>query len=415
VGNHLSEMGKRNEAILTAIDIGSSKTVAVAVEITDAGLRYRGHGIAESRGSRKGAIVDLEKAVAAVKKAVDDAEVAAEAPLESAIVGVSGPHIRGVTSQGGLALGSRPREISKEDVRLAVEKARAIPLPEDRMILHLLPQEFILDGQSGIRDPAGMVGRQLEVRVHMVTSATSATQNIISAVNRASVQVDDTVYEALAASDAALRGDDRELGVCLVDIGAGSSDVIVFHEGVAVHSAVIPIGGDHFTNDVAVGLRTPLADAEKIKRQFGCAVVTNIPEQNEIEVPSVGDRPSRLMQQRLLGEILEPRARELFEMLRDNLRQVGVFDMLGAGFVMTGGGARLQGMQDIAEAVIRKPARVASPLPIAKLPANLAEPEYSTVLGLIFYAHRSRVLRGKEEQGFGAKLKSLFARANLGL
>jgi cell division protein FtsA len=411
----LAEIGTKSESVLTAIDIGSAKTVALAVEVTDSGLRYRGHGITESRGSRKGVIVDLEKALGSVKKAMDDAEQAAEAPLESAVVGVSGPHIRGVTSQGGLALGSRAREITREDVRLAVDRARAIPLPEDRMVLHLLPQEFILDGEGGLRDPAGMVGRQLEVRVHMVTAAASAAQNVVSVVNRASVQVDDTVYEAVASADAALRGDDRELGVCLVDIGAGSSDMIVFHEGVAIHSAVVPIGGDHFTNDVAVGLRTPLADAEKIKKQFGCAVVTAIPEQNEIEVPSVGDRPSRLMQQRLLGEILEPRARELFEMVRDNLRAAGVFEMLGAGIVMTGGGARLNGMQDVAEDVFRKPARVAAPLPISKLPAQLAEPEFSTVLGLIFYAHRSKVLRGKEEQGIGARLKSLFARANLGL
>ena len=411
----MAEIGTKSDSILTAIDIGSAKTVAVAVEATESGLRYRGHGIAESRGSRKGVIVDLDKALGSVKKAMDDAEQAAEAPLESAVVGVSGPHIRGVTSQGGLALGSRAREISREDVRLAVDRARAIPLPEDRQVLHLLPQEFILDGEGGLRDPAGMVGRQLEVRVHMVTASANAAQNVVTVVNRAAVQVDDTVYEAVASADAALRGDDRELGVCLVDIGAGSSDMIVFHEGVAIHSAVIPIGGDHFTNDVAVGLRTPLADAEKIKKQFGCAVVTSIPEPNEIEVPSVGDRPSRLMQQRLLGEILEPRARELFEMLRDNLRSAGVFELLGTGLVMTGGGARLNGMQDIAEDVFRKPARVAAPLPISKLPAQLAEPEFSTVLGLIFYAHRSKVLRGKEEQGIGAKLKSLFARANLGL
>ncbi len=411
----MAELGSKSDSILTAIDIGSAKTIALAVEVTESGLRYRGHGITESRGSRKGVIVDLEKALGSVKKAMDDAEQAAEAPLESAVVGVSGPHIRGVTSQGGLSLGSRAREISREDVRMAVDRARAIPLPEDRQVLHLLPQEFILDGETGLRDPAGMVGRQLEVRVHMVTSAASATQNVVTVVNRAAVQVDDTVYEAVASADAALRGDDRELGVCLVDIGAGSSDMIVFHEGVAIHSAVIPIGGDHFTNDVAVGLRTPLADAEKIKKQFGCAVVTAIPEQNEIEVPSVGDRPSRLMQQRLLGEILEPRARELFEMLRDNLRAAGVFEMLGAGLVMTGGGARLNGMQDIAEDVFRKPARVSAPLPIAKLPAQLAEPEFSTVLGLIFYAHRSKVMRGKEEQGIGAKLKSLFAKANFGL
>ncbi len=408
-------MSKKNENILTVIDVGSAKTVALAAEVTDAGLRYRGHGICESRGSRKGIIVDLEKAIACIEKAMAEAEALAEAPLESAVVGVSGAHLRGVNSRGGMTLGSRAREISREDIRLAVDKARSIPLPADREVVHLLPQEFILDEQMGIRDPAGMMGRQLEVRVHVVTSAASATQNVVTALNRAGMHVTDTVFEALACADATLRSDERELGVCLADIGAGSTDVIVFHEGVVAHTAVIPIGGDHFTNDVAVGLRTPLADAEKIKRQFGHAVVTSIPEGNEIEVPSVGDRPSRLMQQRLLGEILEPRARELFEMLRDNLRQAGVAELLGAGSVLTGGGARLQGITDVAEDILRRPSRIAKPQPISKLPALLAEPEFSTTIGLLFYANRARLLKGTQEQGLGAKLKSLFARSSFGL
>ena len=293
-------MSKPNSNLLTAIDLGSAKTCVTVAEITQEGLRYRGQGIAESRGTRRGVIVDLEKATASVQKAVDEAEKAVEAPIEGAVVGVAGPHVRGVNSQGGISLGSRPREITREDIRQAVEKARGIPLPADRQPLHLLPQEYIVDEQSGIQDPLGMIGKTLEVRVHVATASSSATQNIVTALNRAGIHVDDTVFEPLAAADAVLRNDERELGVCLADIGAGSTDLIVFHEGAVQHTGVVPIGGDHFTNDVAVGLRTPLADAEKIKRQFGCAVVTQIPEGNEVEVPSVGDKPSRLMGQRLL-------------------------------------------------------------------------------------------------------------------
>lgn len=407
-------MGKQNENILSVVDIGTAKTVALVAEITDAGLRYRGHGIAASRGSRKGIIVDLDKATEGVKKAMEDAESSAEVPLDRAVVGVAGPHIRAVNSQGGISLGADAREVSKEDIRQAVEKARNIPLPDDREIVHLLPQDFILDQQDGLRDPAGMLGRQLEVRVHVITAAGSAYQNIITVMNRAGIHVDGTVYEVLACSDAVLRTDERELGICICDIGAGSSDIIVFHEGVAVHTAVIPIGGDHFTNDVAVGLRTPLADAEKIKRQFGCAIVTSIPESTEIEVPSVGDRPSRLVPQRFLGEVLEPRARELIYMLRDNLRQAGVIEMLGSGVVLTGGGARLPGLIETTEDILRCPARIGLPIPMAKLPALLSEPEFATVIGMVFYAHRARVLKVREEQGLGKRLRSFFARANFG-
>jgi cell division protein FtsA len=407
-------MGKQNENILSVVDIGTAKTVALVVEVTDAGLRYRGHGIAASRGSRKGIIVDLDKAAAGVQKAMDEAELTAEVPLERAVVGVAGPHIRAANSQGGIALGTEAREVSREDIRQAVDKARSFPLPEDRHILHLLPQDFILDQQDGLRDPAGMVGRQLEVRVHVITAAISAVQNVITVMNRAGIHVNDTVYEVLACSDAVLRTDERELGICICDIGAGSSDVIVFHEGVVVHTAVIPVGGDHFTNDVAVGLRTPLADAEKIKRQFGCAIVTSIPESTEIEVPSVGDRPSRLVPQRFLGEVLEPRARELVYMLRDNLRQAGVSEMLGSGVVLTGGGARLPGLIETVEDILRCPARIGLPIPMAKLPALLGEPEFATVIGMVFYAHRAQVLNGPDGPGLGKRLRSLFARANFG-
>jgi cell division protein FtsA len=404
-------MGKQNPNLLTAIDVGSAKTCALVAEITGSGLRYCGHGVAESRGSRKGIIVDLERAIASIQKAVEEAENICGSSVERALVGVAGSHIRGVNSQGGISLGSRAREITRDDISQAVARARAIALPADRQVLHLLPQEFILDEQSGVREPAGMVGAKLEVKVHVVTAAASATQNVITAVNRAGVEVENTVFEALACADAILRSDERELGVCVADIGAGSTDLVVFHEGAVVHTGVVPVGGDHFTNDVAVGLRTPLADAEKIKRLFGNAVVTRIPEGNEIEVTSVGDRPSRLMSQRLLGEVLEPRARELLELMRDHLRQAGVLDLCAAGTVLTGGGARLPYMTEIAEAVLRRASRVASPAAIAKMPAALAEPEFSTAIGLILYGHRARLAHGPYPgEGLGSKLRSFFAR-----
>src|SRR5271167_707367 len=406
-------MGSQTQDLLTVIDVGSAKTCVIVAEVNDYALRYRGHGISDSRGMRKGVIADLDKAVSSIKKAVEEAENVAQAPVEHAIVGVAGSHIRGVNSHGGISLGTRSREISREDVRAAVEKARTIPLPEDHEPLHLLPQEFIVDGQGGVHDPAGLMGRKLEVRVHVVTAGTMATQNVVTAVNRAGIHVDDTVFEALACADSVLQTDERELGVCLADIGAGSTDLIVYHEGVVIHSGAVPVGGDHFTNDVAVGFRTPIPDAENIKKMFGCAIVTRIPEGNEIEVPSVGDRPSRLMQQRMLGEILEPRSRELMELLREHLRQAGVYDLLGAGLVFTGGGSRLMALLDTAEDMLRRPARLGYPVPIAKLPSNLLEPEYSTAIGMVLYGHRARQARINVDRGFGARLKALFARQNV--
>ena len=404
-------MGKQNHNLLTAIDVGSAKTIALVVETTDTGLRYRGHGMIETRGFRKGVIVDLDRTVSSIQKAVQEAEDSCGAPVEQAVVGVAGAHFRGVNSQGGISLGSKAREITREDIRQAVERARAIALPADRQILHLLPQEFILDEQPGIHEPAGMLASKLEVKVHVVTGAATATQNVVTALNRAGIHVNDTIFEALACADSVLRTDERELGVCVADIGAGSTDVIVFHEGAVAHTGVVPIGGDHFTNDIAVGLRTPLADAEKIKRLFGSAVVTRIPEGNEIEVTSVGDRPSRLMSQRLLGEVLEPRARELFELLRDHLRQAGVLELCTAGTVLTGGGARLAHITEIAESVLRRASRIASPSAIAKLPAGLAEPEFATAIGMVLYGYRARLANGTQgSDGFRAKLKALFAR-----
>lgn len=402
-------MSTQHEHLLTAIDVGSAKTCALVAEITESGLRYRGHGIAESRGSRKGVIVELEKAVAAIQEAVEQAEDIAGAPIEHASVGIAGGHIRGLNSQGGISFGTRSREITRDEIRLAVDKARAIPLPNDHEILHLLPQEFILDDQYGIRDPLGMMGTRLEVRVHIVTAASSATQNVVTAVNKAGVHVDGTVFEPLACADSVLRSDERELGVCLAEIGAGSTDLIVFQDGAVAHTGVIPVGGDHFTSDLSVGLCTPVAEAEKIKRFYGNTIVTLIPEGNEVEVPSVGDRPSRMMPQRLVGEILEPRARELFELMRDNLRHAGMLDVCAGGVVLSGGGSRLSGILDVAESVLRRPVRLAWPSPLPKMPAVMAEPEFATVLGMAFYAHRAKIARGIQDERWSSRLKAIFA------
>ncbi len=395
---------------ITAVDVGSAKTTVLVAELSDNGLRYRGHGVSESRGLRKGVITELDKAAGSIQKAVEVAEDVAGIPIEHAIIGIAGAHIRGMNSHGGITFGARAREIGRDEIRQAVDKARTVPLPADREILHLLPQEFTLDDQPGVQDPNGMMATRMEVHVHIVTALSGATQNLVTAVNKAGVHVDDTIFEPLACADSVLRSDERELGVCLADLGAGSCDLIVFQQGAVAHTAVIPIGGDHFTSDLSIGMCTGLADAEMLKKIFGNAVPTLIPEGNEVEVPSVGDRPSRMMQQRMIGEILGPRARELFELVRENLRQAGVLDHCIAGFVLSGGASRLPGLLDVAESILRKAARLAWPTAMAKMPAALAEPEFATVLGMVYYGHRARLARGLQEPGFGSRMKALFAK-----
>src|SRR5215475_4667817 len=387
--------------VITVLDVGSAKTVALISEATDGGLKYRGHGVAESRGSRKGIIVELDKAVQSIHKAVEEAEKLAGVQVGNAVISVAGSHIKGVTSRGGITLGSRPRDVAREDIRAAVEKARSVTLPEDREVLHLLPQEFILDEQAGLRDPAGMVGRRLEINLHMVTASASATQNVVTAANRAGLHVDNVVYEALVSADSTLRADEKELGVCLADIGAGSTDMIVYADGMVAHTGVVPVGGDHFTNDIAVGLRTPLVAAEKLKKTFGHTISSKVAEGNEIEVPAVGERPSRLMPQRFMAEILEPRATELCELMRDHLKQAGVLELCAAGMVLTGGGSRMEGLAELCQQTLDRPIRLPSPAPLSDMPPQLAEPEFATVVGLAMYAHRTTVAKMNPEQGFG--------------
>lgn len=402
-------MSQKTQDLITVLDAGSAKTRVFVAELHEGALRYRAHGIVDSAGIRKGVISELQPASNAFSNAAAQAEKMAEEVISHCVVGVGGPHMRGVNSQGGITLGSRLREITREDVRAAVDRARSVSLPVDREVVHLLPQQFILDEQPGIHDPVGMIGSRLEVNLHISTCSASAAQSIVTCANKAGLEVTDTVFEAIAAAEATVSADERELGACLIDIGAGSTELVVFFEGAVAHTASIPIGGDHFTNDLAVGLHIPVPEAEFLKTEFGNCVVTSVPSSSELELAPSEAQPARLIKQRHLSEILEPRARELFHLLRDNLRQGGVLEALGAGCILTGGGARLLGLTEVAESLLRVPARVGYPVPLSRMPENLIQPEFSTVVGMLLYTHRTTVLRAAEDQGLRAKLRAIFA------
>jgi cell division protein FtsA len=404
-------MNPKTENLITVLDAGSTKICVLVAELADGVLRYRGHGIQPSKGMRRGVISELAPAAEAIDHAQRDAEKKAKAQIESVVVGVGGPHVRGVNCQGGLNMGSRMKEITREDVRSAIDRARSVGMAADREILHLLPQQFILDDQSGIHDPVGMVGNKLEVLLHLSTCSGSAAQSLVTCANKAGLEVTDTIFEGIAAAEAVLSADERELGVCIADIGASSTELVVFFEGSVAHTAVLPIGGDHFTNDLAVGLHVGVDEAEHLKRTYGSCVVTSIPQLAEIEIGgdlSTGGQPARMVRQRFLAEILEPRAREMLTMLRDNLRQGGVLDAMGAGCVFTGGGASLTGLLDNAESLLRVPARIGYPVPLSRMPAELARPEFSAAIGMLLYTHRTQVRKASEEQGLRQKLKSIF-------
>jgi cell division protein FtsA len=399
-------MSQNSENLIVVLDIGGSWTRVLAADLNEGALRYCGHGIVESAGMRKGLIADLGPAAKAVKAASEQAERVARVNIDECVVGIGGPHIRGLNTNGGIELGGRMREIDKEDVRNAVERARAVERPPDREILHLLRRQFILDDQPGIFDPVGMVGKKLEVDLHIATCSGSALQSAVTCANRAGLEVTEAVLESVAAAEATLSADERELGVCLLDIGAHSSDLVVFFEGAVAHTASVPIGGHHFTNDLAVGLQMPVQQAEELKRQYGHSVVTAVPQSAEIEIANPQPQMLRL---RTIAEILEPRARELLYFVRESLRQGGVMDALGAGCVLTGGGAMLPGMLDNAESQLRVPARTGLPVRLSNMPGELVNPSFSTAVGMLLYAHRTRVNHAAESNTLRSKLRALFA------
>ncbi len=399
-------MSQTQDNLIVVLDMGSAWTRVLAADLNEGALRYRGHGVVESTGMRKGLISDLGPAAKAVKAAIERTERVARANIDECVVGVGGPHIRGLNTNGGLDLGSRMREITREDVRAAVERARAVERPPDREILHLLPRQFILDDQPGIFDPVGMVGARLEVDLHIATCSGSALQSTVTCANRAGIEVTEAVLESIAAAEATLSADERELGVCLLDIGAHSSDLAVFFEGAVAHTASVPIGGAHFTNDLAVGLQMPVAQAEELKRQYGHCVVTAVPQDAEIEI---ANPQPQMLGLRTVAEILEPRARELLYYVKENLRQGGVVEALGAGCVLTGGGAMLPGMLDVTESQLRVPARTGTPVRLSNMPGELVNPGFATAIGMLLYAHRTRVTRAEENNSLRAKLRAIFA------
>jgi cell division protein FtsA len=402
----------KKDRYIIGLDVGSTKTCALIAEIDGEQVKFLALGAAESKGLRKGLIVNLDSTVSSIRRAIEEAEGVANVPVESAVIGVAGGHVRGVNSRGGVTLGNRARDIERDDVRRAVDAARNITLPEDREVLHVLPHEFMVDAQDGIRDAVGMVGQRLEANVHLVTSSIAATQNLVTAANRAGILVSDTILEPLASAEASLTQDERDLGCCLLDIGGGTTELIVYGGGVVRHTSAVPVGGDHFTNDLAVGLRTPIPEAEKIKRRHGYAASSLLHEDTSIEIASVGDRPPRTIFARMLTDIIEPRAMELLALIREDLQRSGLDRQIPAGFVLAGGGARLNGLIDLAEQSFHLPVRIAEPKGLADLPEQVAQPEYATVVGLVMYGAKTRRNAPQRAGNLVSKLKSMFAGAS---
>jgi cell division protein FtsA len=374
----------RKERYLVGLDIGTSKTTAIVAEPGDGqSLSIVGMGVAESNGIRRGLVVNLEAAVDSIKKALVEAELTAGIEIDTVYLALCGPHVKGFNSRGVVAVSGKSREITREDVGRAIDAARAVSLPTGRQILHVLPQDYVVDDQDGIRDPVGMTGARLEVNVHVVTGGVTATQNIVTCVNKAGVRVQGTVLGQLAASDAVLTEDEKELGVALLDIGGGTTDLAIFERGSLWHTAVIPVGGDHFTNDIAVGLRMPIPEAEKLKRRSGCALSGMVDDEETIEVASIGGRRPRVMGRRILTDVLQPRAEEIFHLVWDEIRHAGYEKSLNSGIVLTGGGAILEGLPEIAEQIFDLPIRRGSPTRIGGgLADHVASPAFATAVGL---------------------------------
>ncbi len=380
----------RKERYIVGLDVGTSTVIAVVGELVgDDAVHIAGIGVAESKGIKRGVVVNLDAAVEAIQKAIEEAERMAGIDIDSVNLALAGPHIKGFNSRGVIAVAGKNREVTSDDVRRAIDAAKAVTLPAGREILHVLPQDFVVDDQDGIGAPVGMQGARLEVNVHIVTGSVSSAQNIIACVNRAGVVVKDTVIDQLAAAEAVLTPDEKELGVALVDIGGGTTDLAIFERGSLWHTGVVAVGGDHFTNDIAVGLRTPIPDAEKVKRRHGCALSSMVGEDETIEVPSVGGRAPRVMPRRIVSEILQPRAEEIFHLVWDDIRKAGCEKSLNSGIVLAGGGAMLEGMTEIAEQIFDLPVRRAVPTGVGGMVDHVSSPGFATPVGLLLYAQRN--------------------------
>jgi cell division protein FtsA len=375
-------MAKENPNLIVGLDIGTSKVAALVAELRDDGsLEILGMGSHESKGLKKGVVVNIESTVNSIQRALEEAELMADCKITSAFVGIAGSHIKSFNSTGMVAI--KDKEVTALDVERAMETARAVNIPTDQQILHVLRQEFIIDGQEDVREPIGMSGVRLEVKAHIVTGAVSAAQNIVKCVRRCGLEVNDLILQPLASSRAVLSEDEKDLGVCLVDIGGGTSDIAVFTHGAIRHTAVIPIAGDQVTNDIAMALRTPTADAENIKVLHGVAL-RQLADANEmIEVPGIGERAPRAMSRQTLAEVIEPRVEELFTLVQQVLRDSGFEELLSSGIVLTGGSAVMRGMVDLGEEIFHMPVRVGTPRYAGGLAEVVRNPRYATAVGLL--------------------------------
>ena len=404
---------REDRKLLVGLDIGTSKVAAVVGELSPENvLEVIGIGSNPSRGLKRGVVVNIESTVQSIQRAIEEAELMAGCEINTVYAGIAGSHIRSLNSHGIVAI--RDKEVSSSDVDRVIDAARAVAIPSDQKVLHVLPQEFLIDSQEGIREPIGMSGVRLEAKVHLVTGAVSAAQNIVKCVQRCGLSVEDVVLEQLASSYSVLTEDEKELGICLVDMGGGTTDIAVFCGGAIQHTAVIPIAGDQVTNDIAVSLRTPTQYAEEIKIKYACALSQLANPDETIEVPSVGDRPPRRLARQTLAEVVEPRYEELFSLVRDELRRSGFEEFIAAGVVLTGGSAKMEGAVELAEEIFHVPVRLGVPQHVEGLFDVVRNPIHATGVGLLLYgketsqAHADRSATKVGISGVFARMKNWF-------
>ncbi len=383
---------RENRKIVVGLDIGTSKIVAIVAELkSEGGFEIIGMGSHPSRGLKKGVVVNIETTVNAIQRALEEAELMADCKIREVYTGIAGNHIKSFNSQGMVAI--KDKEVAQMDIDRVIETAKAVQIPNDQQILHVLNQEFIIDGQEDVREPLGMSGVRLEVKVHIVTGAVSAAQNIVKCVRRCGLEVNDLILQPLASSVAVLSEDEKDLGVCLVDIGGGTTDMAVFTHGAIRHTAVIPIAGDQITNDIAMALRTPTKDAEDIKQRYGCALSQLADPQEMVDVPGVGDRSTRQLSRKTLAEVIEPRVEELYSLVQAELRRSGYEELLSSGVVLTGGSSAMQGMVELGEEIFHMPVRIGMPQYAGGLAEVVRNTRYATGVGLLIAGadeHRQR-------------------------
>jgi cell division protein FtsA len=383
--------------LVVGLDIGTTKICVIVGEIAEGGIDIVGIGTHPSKGLRKGVVINIDSTVSSIQKALEEAELMAGCQINKVFAGIAGGHIKGFNSHGVIAV--KDGEVTENDVRRVIDAAKAVAIPLDREVIHVIPQEFIVDDQEGILDPLGMSGVRLEAKVHIVTGAVTSAQNIIRSANRAGLDVVDIALQQLASSEATLIPDEKELGVALVDIGGGTTDIAVFHGGSLKHTAVLAVGGNHITSDIAVGLRTPMLEAEKIKRRYGCALTSKIQSEDTIEVPSVGGRKPRVLSRQILGEIIEPRVQEILELVANELAEAGYDTLINSGVVLTGGAVVMDGVPELAEQVFNLPVRRGIPRGIGGLVDVVNSPMYATGVGLVLYGSKHPSAEGRFRVG----------------